>query len=476
MSALSADSLTTLERFDLDLASSDPLHFPGYAEQLDRVGAESVDTRLVDLGGTKAVLVECRFDRHGGTMGTVAGERIVRAYHRATDLRTPVITLIATGGARLQEGMLSLVQMARTTDAAAAHARAGLLSVGVLRSPTTGGVLASWGSQPDLRAARRGATIGFGGPLVVERVTGQLPPPNSHTAEAAYAHGLVDALLDEPDEEPWISAALGHTDTPLRLRRAGPDSYEPFGAAVPRDAWEALRRVRRSDRPSGLEWAAALTGSWVELHGTDPAIRAGLARLDGVRLVVVAMDRHARSDGAARPGPAAYRTARRAVALAGRLGLPLLTLIDTPGAEPGPDAEADDIGGEIARTLRAMSELPSVSVAVCVGEGGSGGAMALAHADRLFLLDDAVFSVIGPEAAAVILGGDAARAPDLARSLGIRAEDLRRLGLVDALADVRPPGRAGHLRARIADALATAAVGDRARRLDAATAGRLRGI
>ncbi|MEU9457006.1 carboxyl transferase domain-containing protein [Streptomyces sp. NPDC048277] len=473
MSASSADAMTILERFDLDLASSDPLRFPGYAEQLDRVGAESVDTRLVDFGGAKAVVIECRFDRHGGTMGMVAGERIARAYRRATDLRTPVINLIATGGARLQEGMLSLIQMARTTDARAAHASAGLLSVGVLRSPTTGGVFASWGSQLDLRAARREATVGFGGPLVVEQVTGQLPPPISHTAEAAYAHGMVDALLDGPDERHWISAALGHTDTPLRLRRTGPRSYEPFATAVPRDAWQAVRRVRRPERPSGLEWAAALTDSWVELRGPDPVIRAGLARMGDIRLVVIAMDRHARPGGA-RPGPADYRTAQRAIALAGRLGLPLLTLIDTPGAEPGPDAEADDIAGEIARTLRAMSDLTSVSAAVCVGEGGSGGAMALAHADRLFLLGDAVFSVIGPEAAAVILRRDAARAADMARSLGIRAWDLRCLGLVDGLIDVHSPRLVDDLRGRVVDALTTAAVGDRSRRLDTATAGRLR--
>jgi acetyl-CoA carboxylase alpha subunit/acetyl-CoA carboxylase beta subunit len=472
-SDLRTETMTTLEWFDLELVSTDPLRFPGYADQLDRVDGESVDTRLVNLGGAKAVLIECRFDRHGGTMGTVAGERIARAFLRATDLRAPVVALIATGGARLQEGTLSLIQMARTTDARAAHARAGLLSVGVLRSPTTGGVLASWGSQLDLRAARRGATVGFAGPLVVEQVTGQLPPPISHTAEAAYSHGLVDALLDESDEEQWISAALGHTSTPLRLRRSGPDAYGQFAATAPADAWEAVRRVRRPDRPSGLEWAAVLTDAWVELHGPDPAIRAGLASLGGARLVVIAMDRHARAGGA-QLGPGAYRTAQRAIALAGRLGLPLLTLIDTPGAQPGPDAEAADIGGEIARTLRAMSEVPVVSVAFCVGEGGSGGAMALAHADRLLLLSDAVFPVIAPEAAAVILDRDAARAPELARTLGIRAQDLRRLGLADALVDARPPRGVGELRDLISSCLATAVVGDRSRRLDTATAEHLR--
>jgi acetyl-CoA carboxylase carboxyl transferase subunit beta len=186
-----------------------------------------------------------------------------------------------------------------------------------------------------------------------------------------------------------------------------------------------------------------------------------LATLDGSRLVVVASDRHA-ADG--RPTPAGFRLAQRAIALAGRLRLPLLTLVDTPGAHPGAGSEAGGIAGEIARTLAAMAALPTPSVSVCVGEGGSGGALALAAADRLLVQDHAIFSVIAPEGAAAILERDAARAPILAERLRLTSADLVDLGVADAVAPE------DDLHGAVVDALAAATVGDRERRFDAATA------
>ena len=199
--------------------------------------------------------------------------------------------------------------------------------------------------------------------------------------------------------------------------RGGPD--EPGGDQA--GAYPLLLRARSAARPSGLEWAAWLTDDWVELRGADPSIRAALATIAGQRCAVIAMDRHAFGDATAKPGPDAYRLAQRAIRLADRLGLPVLTLIDTPGADPGPAAEASGLAGEIARTLLAMAELRGPSVALCVGEGGSGGAMALGHADRLLLLDGAVFSVIGPEAGAAIIYRDRARAPELTSALRMSA-------------------------------------------------------
>jgi acetyl-CoA carboxylase carboxyl transferase subunit beta len=193
-------------------------------------------------------------------------------------------------------------------------------------------------------------------------------------------------------------------------------------------------------------------------------VRAGLATLEGGRLVVVAMDRHA-ADG--RPQPAGYRLAQRAIALAGRLSLPLLALVDTPGADPSAASEADGIAGEIARTFAAMADLPSTSVSVCVGEGGSGGALALAHTDRLLIQEHAVFSVIAPEGAAAILERDTAKAPDLAARLKLTSADLLGLGIVDAVVPEPDPVA---LRTAVVTALSEAGPGDRNRRIDAATA------
>jgi acetyl-CoA carboxylase alpha subunit len=480
---MAAAGLQVLEEWDAGLRGGDPLGYPGYAAQLREAEAESVVTGLTRLGSQHAALIETRFDRFGGTMGAAAGEKIARAFDQAAARRLPVVAVTATGGARLQEGMLALVQMGRTVAARGRHASAGLLMAAIYGSPTTGGVYASWAALADVRAGLSGATIGFGGPRVVELVTGQPPPATSHTAESAYAAGRLDAVLPAGSEVGWLAAALGAADRPLALpawRRpvhaypgsgsgsgSGPGTRDPAGSGPAASGSQAIRAVRAAARPSGLEWAAALCTSWTDLHGTDPAIRAGLASIGGQRLVVIAMDRHATANAAARPGPAAYRLAQRAIRLAARLRLPLLTLVDTPGAEPGPAAEADGIAAEIAGTIALMADIPTVSVCVCVGEGGSGGAMALGYADRLLMLAGSVFSVIGPEAAALILRRKPSAASQVADALGITGAALGRLGLVDGL--LPDGGDISGVRSAILAAFGQAAPGDRARRPDEVT-------
>jgi acetyl-CoA carboxylase carboxyl transferase subunit beta len=458
---LAARLLHPLEiEWDADLSGGDPLGWPGYADALRRVPpGDSVVTGRAVADGARYVVIAGRFDVLGGSMGAVHGERVVRAYRRAALERLPVVVLASSGGARLQEGMVALAQLARTAAAARAHARAGLLSVAVLRAPSTGGVLASYASLTDLRAAQPGATIGFAGPRVVEVVTGAPLPASSHTGESAYAAGLVDALVPPDEQAAWIEAALGVRDRRLPLRPAPPDS----GAVSAGDgAWLEVQRARAPGRPTGLDHAARLCDSWIELRGTDPTVRAGLARIGPERVVVVANDRRA---GTGRPGPAAYRLARRALALASRLKLPFLSLVDMPGAEPGDRAEADGVAGEIAETFAALAEAPVTTVAVCVGEGGSGGALALAAADRLLMLEHAVFSVIAPEGAAAILARDPSQAPQYAARLRLTAADLVGLGVVDAA--IAEDG--GAVDAAVAHALATAQPGDRLRRFDAVT-------
>jgi acetyl-CoA carboxylase carboxyl transferase subunit beta len=457
------------EEWDSALRSCDPLAFPGYDPPA--ADSESVRTGAATVGGHPVAVIHCRFDVQGGTMGAVAGERIVRAFGRARDLRIPVVEYVASGGARLQEGMIALIQMARTASAVADHGRAGLMSAAVLRAPTTGGVYASWASLSDVRAAEPGAVIGFGGPRVVAEVTGHWPPAHSHTAESAYGSGLVDALVSLDNQTAWLTAAVGLSPgEPLEVPSGRPDRATAR-PAHPADPYATLLAARDGERPSGLEWAAWLTDSWVELRGRDPSVRAALARIGGQRSVVIAMDRHAFGDGAAKQGPDAFRLAQRAIRLADRLGLPVLTLIDTPGADPSPGSEAGGVAGEIARTLLALAELRGPSVALCVGEGGSGGAMALAHADRLLILDGAVFSVIGPEAGAAVLYRDRTRAAELTRSFRLTSGELARLGIVDAVV----PETVAAVRQAVARALGEACPGDRLRRPDHATAATLRG-
>jgi len=299
--------------------------------------------------------------------------------------------------------------------------------------------------------------VGFAGPRVVELTTGRRLPPDSHTAESAFAAGLVDAVVDEDDEAAWVEAALGLRDLPLPVR------FGETHAVAGGTAWDEVLAARAAGRPSGWDWAALLCESWVDFHGVDPVVRAGLASVDGQRTVVVAFDRHA-VDG--RPTPAGFRLARRAIDLAARLRLPVLTLIDTPGADPGPEAEAAGIAGEIARTMTALDAVEAPTVGVCVGEGGSGGALALGHTDRLLLLEHAVFSVIAPEGAAAILERDAGKAADVAEKLKLTSADLLALGIVDEVV----PETVAAVRAAVRLAFEQAQPGDRLRRADAATA------
>lgn len=447
------------------LRSSNPLGFSGYTAPDPE--EESVRTGLVHAPRGDYVLIECSFGRASGTMGVAAGQTVVEAYERARGLGLPVAQVVSSGGARLQEGFYALAQMGRTTSAAAAHRQAGLRSATAFRSPTTGGVLASWAGTTDVRAGSPNALIGFGGPRVVETVTGSLPPSTSHTAEAALRDGHIDAVVPDTEHQEWLERALGIRAAP----RLAPSSARPEAWSSTEDPWSDLLGVRQPSRPSGLDWAAWLTSEWTELGGGS-RIRAGIARIGTVEAVVVAMDRD--RSGAARPSlpvPADFRLARRAIAFADRLRLPLLTLVDTPGADPSPDSEREGLAREIAHTLLAMASLAGPSVALCVGEGGSGGAMALAHADSLFMLEGTVFAVIGPEAGAAVLYRDTSRAPDVARGMQISASDLARAGLVDG---VLPPDVAA-VRTAVRQALRPQNWGGRNRRPDRATLDALTG-
>lgn len=459
----------------------DPLSFPGYLALLADAGERSGSDEAVitgrgtlQTGGGSSLpiaVVACVFEFIGGSMGAAVGERVVQAYDRAREEGLPVLVLAASGGARVQEGMVSLIQMARTADAARRHSEAGLLQVAWLGSPTTGGVYASFSSLADVVWADPGAVVGFAGPRVVEQTTGEAVPQGGHTAESALAAGVVDGVLD-------AHAARKQLDTLVRvahlalnpraetLRTSGGPGPAPHGPS-PAAAWDQVLAVRAADRPSGAAWLDRLVPERVELcgdraGGIDPVVRCALGvTTDGVAVAAIALDRHT---GDGRPRPAGFRAARRLLALAARLQMPVLTIVDTPGADPSHESERTGVAGEIARTFAAVTGHPRPTVSLVVGEGGSGGALAFAAADRLLLTEGAIFSVIGPEGAAAILHRDAARAPEVAEQLKLTGPDLVDLGIVDGV--VGDDDAVG----AVARALAEATAGEGRARFDAATA------
>ena len=434
------------------LRASDPLAFPGYSEMLAaasrRASAdESVVAGPATIAGHEVELALFDFSFLGGSMGEVAGERLARALERAADRAVAFVLRTTTGGARMQEGMHALVQMAKVTVARARLRQAHVPFLCILGNPTTGGVLASLASQADVIAAEAGATIGFAGPRLVQNFTGRPLQEGSHTAARAYRHGLVDAQVPPDGARSFVVDVLDV------LRPDEPETIH-FDEVIhdDLDPWDAVAAARAADRPTPAALLEDVTDSMVVVRGDregtdDPALLCGIARVAGRRAVVIAMDRaHA-------PGPAAYRKARRCIRLAESLALPVVTLIDTRGADPSEGPEAGGIAWEIAATFDAMLTADAPSLAIVTGQGGSGGALALAVADRLSIYRDAVFSVIAPESAAEILWRDSGRAGEAARALQPTASSLRDAGIADDV--VAAPLDAISLRAAVASGIDT---------------------
>lgn len=411
------------------LGSTDPLRFPGYPEALASSGGESVGAGPASIGGLPVEYARFDFSVFGGSMGEVAGERLARSMSRAALQQVPFILHTATGGARMQEGMRALVQMAKVVVARRELAEAGQAFIAYLGNPTTGGVLASLAALADITFAESGATVGFAGPRIAERFTGTAIGPRSHRAESALMHGLVDEVVDQDEAGDALAVAVA------TLASDDPDetSEPPPAAGDEVDPWESVQRARSPQRPAGHELLLESAERLVVLRGDragqeDPAIDTGIARIAGRRAVVIALDRERA------PAPAAYRKTHRALAVAERLKVPVVTLIDTRGADPSEHSESDGIAWAIAETFNAMLGVTVPTLAIVTGEGGSGGALALSVADRLIAYEHSIFSVIGPELAAEILWRDAGRAAEAARSLRLSAHDLLRLGIADAVA------------------------------------------
>ncbi|HEX3784155.1 MAG TPA: acetyl-CoA carboxylase carboxyl transferase subunit alpha [Pseudonocardiaceae bacterium] len=443
----------TVRYFAEQVWPTDPLEFTDSVPYPKRLAKAQHASGLPDavrcataaIGGVEVCLAVMDFRFMGGSLGCAAGEMITRAAETALALRSPLLIVTASGGARMQEGVLSLMQMAKVSQAIGQLQETGLLTVSVITDPTYGGVAASYATNCDVVVIESGARMGFAGPRVIEQTIRQDLPKNFQNADFLMRHGQVDAVQSRRELRGWLLRLLSSTEAgavgvDFESDRVLVRDPGDLPVADPLRVVASARDVRR---PTTLEYIGQIFDGFVELHGDRTfgdcaAIVAGFARFHGQPVAVVGHQKaHDTKELVARnfgmPRPEGYRKALRVMRLAAQLGLPVVSLVDTPGAYPGIDAEERGQSGAIAQSILAMSSLPTPLVTVVTGEGGSGGALALAVSDRVMMMADGFYSVISPEGCAAILWGSSDSASEAAAGLRITARDLLRQGVVDGV-------------------------------------------
>jgi acetyl-CoA carboxylase beta subunit/acetyl-CoA carboxylase alpha subunit len=451
----------------------------------DRAGSdEAVLTGSCSIQGHRVAVIVSEFAFLGGSIGKAAARRIVAAVTRATREGLPLLAAPSSGGTRMQEGTPAFVEMVSISRAVVAHKAAGLPYLVYLRHPTTGGVFASWGSLGHVTVAEPGALVGFLGPRVYEALHGQPFPVGVQVAENLVEHGVIDAVVAPEDLAATTARVLDLLDP--RQPRVAPQgtagSRSTAPPARPHDAWESIQVTRRPERPGVRELLRYGADDVIPLSGTgggeyDAGLMIALTAFRGTPCVLIGHDRRNQTDQVA-IGPAGLRQARRGMRLAEELGLPLVAVIDTPGADLSQQAEEGALAGEIARCLADMVSLSVPSVSVLLGQGCGGAALALLPADRVIAAEHAWLSPLPPEGASVIVHHDVDHAPELARAQRVAAADLLAEGVVhvvvpeEAASSRHPQDFAAAIASACADQIRelTASAPDTSRRLSHAAA------
>lgn len=460
--------------WDVHMEEQNPLQYKGYEEKIrslrEKTGLdEAVVTGKCTIKGTPTALgvCDCRFMM--SSMGEVVGEKITRVFERATKERLPVILYICSGGARMQEGLVSLMQMAKTSMAIRKHSDAGLLYVPVLTDPTTGGVTASFAMLGDIILAEPKALIGFAGPRVIEQTIGQKLPKGFQRAEFLLEHGFADKIVEREEQRSVLADILklhenkipdygqsDNSDMEMKYKSDNAESTEtavgdkresentiwpefiPSGNCTP---WEHVQLARAKTRPTGKDYIEALFDDFMEFHGDrhcgdDPAVIGGVAFFHGKPVTVLAQEKGegtreniARNFGMV--SPEGYWKSLRLMQQAEKFHRPVICLVDTPGAFCGLEAEERGQGEAIAKNLYTLAGLTVPVLSIVIGEGGSGGALAFAVADEVWMLEHSVYSILSPEGFASILWKDSKKAKEAAAVMKLTAADLYQMGMIE---------------------------------------------
>ena len=477
----------SFEEWDTGLSTENPLHMIGYPDKIKALQDktkldEAVITGKARIGENEVALMVMDGRFLMASMGEVVGEKIARGVERATKEKLPVIIFTCSGGARMQEGMTSLMQMAKTSAALKRHSDAGLLYITVLTDPTTGGVTASFAMLGDIILAEPKALIGFAGPRVIEQTIHKKLPKGFQRSEFLLKHGFIDKIVERKDMKTVLEQILTMhrlttkhsgivkntgvvSEIKTDLNTVNPSSKREDVQAVSnknagksrkqklslaqkkragkKTAWERVLTSREKDRPVGEDYIYGLFEEFIEFHGDrnfgdDAAICGGIAYFQGKPVTVIAqMKGKSTAENIERnfgmPEPEGYRKALRLMKQAEKFHRPIICFVDTPGAFCGMEAEERGQGEAIARNLYEMSALKTPILSVLIGEGGSGGALAMAVADEVWILENAVYSILSPEGYAAILWKDGSQAARAAKAMKLTSYDLYKAGFVEKI-------------------------------------------
>ncbi len=487
----------TFEEWNKDMPLADPLNFPEYAGKVEAAREktklnEAVVTGKGKINGYETVIAVCDNRYLMSSMGHNMGEKVALAVERATAERLPVIIYAASGGARMQEGIVSLMQMAKTSAALKRHSKAGLLFISFLTEPTTGGVTASFAMLGDIILAEPGALIGFAGPRVIEQTIGQKLPEGFQRAEFQQAHGFVDKIVERIDQKDVLGEILRlHSDrynwqkwsdenlqkkdvgelfaeaashlNPTSEEKVAKSRKAPFSGIMlqktldkiekrHQEPWDIVKQSRKIGRPTSIAYIETMFEDFQEFHGDryfgdDEAIVGGIASFYGMPVTVIGQERGRDAQDSARrrfgmPSPEGYRKALRLMKQAEKFNRPIICFVDTPGAYPGMEAEERGQGEAIARNLYDMSDLKVPVLSIIIGQGGSGGALAMAVANEVWMMENATYAILSPEGFASILWKDAKKADEAAKVMKITAEDLYKLGAIERIISEDEPASA----------------------------------
>lgn len=450
----------TFEPWFEDMEVSNPLDYEGYEDKLaaarEKTGLkEAVTVGRCKVFGEDIVLGVCDSRFMMASMGHVVGEKITRAIERATELRLPVFMFCCSGGARMQEGIVSLMQMAKTSAAIKKHGDAGLLYCSILTDPTTGGVTASFAMLGDVIMAEPGALIGFAGPRVIKQTIGQELPEGFQTSEFLVEHGFVDGIVLRENLKKTIQFLIkSHQGVGKKTYadfcedrgfhfELSEELKEQSWKSKPRSAWEKVKAVRQVERPAATDYMEHIFDIFIEAHGDrgfhdDKALIGGIGFIEGQPVTVVAdlkgkdfKECQERNFGM--PLPEGYRKALRLMKQAEKFNRPIISFVNTSGAFCGLEAEERGQGEAIARNLLEMSGLKVPVLCILIGEGGSGGALATAVGNEVWMMENATYSILSPEGFASILWKDSNRAQEASEVMNITAQDLKRLGVIERI-------------------------------------------